>query len=189
MQEPIFGCRGDTKLKECKNRGYNCRIDLRTTTKSLKYIDLSAAKYANKPGTFKYYKHKLRPVLSGLINLKKYTSISELKLVPSMLVEGHKGEAFILFPFDNNWLALQKSVDVDVPASTDSIKKENIKTYINSLDIFKDYCLNVKSKMNSKKKKSITKTKKQSNHNDFITFGSTSFLQYLFLPLISYGLF
>ncbi|CAO3669399.1 unnamed protein product [Rhizopus stolonifer] len=45
----------DTKLKECKDNGFNCKIDLRATTNAAKYIDLSATEYAKKPITSKYY--------------------------------------------------------------------------------------------------------------------------------------
>lgn len=41
---------GDTKPKECKDNGFNCKIDLRVTTNTAKHIDLSAAEYAKKPG-------------------------------------------------------------------------------------------------------------------------------------------
>ncbi|KAL7312974.1 hypothetical protein PS15m_008677 [Mucor circinelloides] len=70
--EPIFGSRGDTKPKECKDNGFNCKIDLRVTTNAAKHIDLSAAEYAKKPGTSKYYKDKLKLVLSGFLHLRKY---------------------------------------------------------------------------------------------------------------------
>lgn len=81
-----------------------------------------------------------------------------------MLVEGLEGESFVLFLVDDDWLAIQKIDDTDVPNNVDSIKNGDIKLYINGLNIFKDYCLNVKSKTyTTKTMKNITQIKQQRN--------------------------
>ncbi|KAG1149794.1 hypothetical protein G6F37_004532 [Rhizopus arrhizus] len=130
-----------TKPKECKDNGFNCKIDLRVTTNTAKHIDLSAAEYAKRPVTSKYYTNKLKLVLSGFIHLRKYISsnntTAELKSVPLMLVEGLEGESFILFLVDDGWLAIQKIDDTDVPNNVDSIKNGDTKLYINGLNLFK----------------------------------------------------
>lgn len=54
-----------------------------------------------------------------------------------MLVEGLEGESFVLFLVDDDWLAIQKIDDTDVPNNVDSIKNGDIKLYINGLNIFK----------------------------------------------------
>ncbi|KAI8639748.1 hypothetical protein BD408DRAFT_471318 [Parasitella parasitica] len=167
--ETMLHDEGDTKPKECKDNGFDCKIDLRVTTNAAKHIDLSAAEYAKKPGTSKYYKDKLKLVLSGFIHLRKYISsndtTAELKSVPLMLVEGLEGESFILSLVDDDWLAIQKINAIDVPNNVDSIKNGDIKLYINGLNLFKDYCLDVKSKKYvTKKMKNITQAKQQSNN-------------------------
>ncbi|EIE88059.1 hypothetical protein RO3G_12770 [Rhizopus delemar RA 99-880] len=154
--ETMLHDEGDTKPKECKDSGFNCKIDLRVTTNATKHIDLSAAEYAKKPGTSKYYTDKLKLVLSGFIHLRKYISsndtTAELKSVPLILVEGLEGESFVLFIVDNDWLAIQKIENIDVPNNVDSIKNGDIKSYIDGLNLFKDCCLNVKSKTYATKK-------------------------------------
>ncbi|KAG1382517.1 hypothetical protein G6F61_002186 [Rhizopus arrhizus] len=130
-----------TKSKECKDNGFNCKIDLRVTTNTAKHIDLSAAEYAKKPNTSKHYTDKLKLVLSGFIHLRKYISsnntTAELKSVPLMLVEGLEGESFILFLVDDGWLAIQKIDDTDIPNNVDSIKNRDTKLYTNGLNLFK----------------------------------------------------
>ncbi|KAG1504754.1 hypothetical protein G6F47_001288 [Rhizopus delemar] len=159
---------GDTKPKECKDSGFNCKIDLRVTTNATKHIDLSAAEYAKKPGTSKYYTDKLKLVLSGFIHLRKYISsndtTAELKSVPLILVEGLEGESFVLFIVDNDWLAIQKIENIDVPNNVDSIKNGDIKSYIDGLNLFKVCGLLPECKkqnIRNKKMKNITQAKKQ----------------------------
>lgn len=128
-------------FSECKDNGFNCKIDLRVTTNAAKHIDLSAAEYAKKPDTSKYYKDKLKLVLSGFIHLRKYISnndtTAELKSVPLMLVEGLEGVSFFLSLVDDEWLAIQKINAIDIPNNVDSIKNGEIKLYIDGLNLFR----------------------------------------------------
>ncbi|EPB92489.1 hypothetical protein HMPREF1544_00502 [Mucor circinelloides 1006PhL] len=77
---------GDTKPKECKDNGFNCKFDLRITTNAAKHINPSAADYAKKPDISKYYIDEPKLVLSGYIRLRKYTSSNDVVFLSATFV-------------------------------------------------------------------------------------------------------
>lgn len=93
----------------------NVKVTGLIVTNAAKHIDLGATEYAKKPGTSKYYKDKLKLVLSSFIHLRKYISsggtTAESKSIPLMLVKGLEGGSLV----EDDWLAIRKISSIDVP--------------------------------------------------------------------------
>ncbi|KAI9340644.1 hypothetical protein BD770DRAFT_399644 [Pilaira anomala] len=71
----------------CSKVGYQCRIDMRVTVFKKACVDLSVAEYAKNVSIDKYYKDKVKTVLTSAIYFKNFQkNSSNVKFVPSMLI-------------------------------------------------------------------------------------------------------
>lgn len=82
------------------------------------------------PSISKYYTDKFKLVLFSFIRLRQYIlskdTKTELKSVSLMLIEGLKVESFIPSLVGDDWLAIQKINDTDIPSNVESIKNGDI---------------------------------------------------------------
>lgn len=101
-----------------------------TLPNTAKHIDLGATEYAKMPSISKCYTDKFKLVLFSFIRLRQYIlskdTKTELKSVSLMLIEGLKVESFIPSLVGDDWLAIQKINDTDIPSNVESIKNGDI---------------------------------------------------------------
>ncbi|KAI8088520.1 hypothetical protein BDF21DRAFT_450181 [Thamnidium elegans] len=125
---------GDTIPAVCSKVGYQCKIDMRVTVSHKDCVDLSVVEYAKITSYNKYYKDKVKAVLSSTIYFRNYQkNDSNVKFVSSMLIARLEGELLLYYKADRNWFAVDKIADVDVPQSIDHIKEGGINTFVNPL--------------------------------------------------------
>ncbi|KAG2236871.1 hypothetical protein INT48_002684 [Thamnidium elegans] len=86
---------------------------MRVTVSHKDCVDLSVVEYAKITSYNKYYKDKVKAVLSSTIYFRNY----------------QKNDSNA----DRNWFAVDKIADVDVPQSIDHIKEGGINTFVNPL--------------------------------------------------------
>ncbi|CAO3613893.1 unnamed protein product [Mucor fragilis] len=78
-----------------------------------------------------------------------------------MLIADLENQTLIFYQIDKNWYAIDKVNESDVPSSIEAIKDGTITDYINSINYFKDLCVDMKASLaqQSTSMKAITKSK------------------------------
>ncbi|CEP12245.1 hypothetical protein [Parasitella parasitica] len=98
---------------------------MRVTIPAKKPLDLSVAEYTKNPTPSKYYKDKVKTVLCSAIYHRDYQmENSNIKQVPAMLIARLENQILLYYQIDNNWCAVDKVEDADVPNSVQAIKEK-----------------------------------------------------------------
>jgi hypothetical protein len=139
---------GDTIPSNCKRAGKKIKMDLRvianTLTKQDVQADTGAGELAKEIEKSKFYKDKLKAVLSSKLNINQRLDKSpaasidpKTTLIPFIIIMGFEAVVYTLYLACNGLYVVDEVATISVPTSVSVVKDHGIGVMVSGLEVIK----------------------------------------------------